>query len=752
MLKFLKSLWKFLESLYYALPIQLVVFQFKYHKAILGLWVIFFATIGQSFGSSLGIPYLYLAPEYMGEVSFVSLFLLGAGTGAFIAAYHISTYISDSYRIQFLGMLHKPFFTWFINNSLIPLLFIGFYCWKFIAFQTDVHGGFHGYYLWQLVGFLLGIMLVQSVLIIYFLGTNRNLAKEIGKQIFEDLNAGKVILGKAKTGMTMRYRIDWFLGANFRIRKVDKSVRADFRKMVEILNKNHGNALFLELGFLVVLVVLGLLEDYPFFQFPAAASFLIFFSLFLMLSSALTFWFRKIGFLAFIFLIGVLWAGHHFQLLKDRHPAFGMNYEAPPAAFTQENLNLVQGEDPSQLDRIATLEILDRWKLNYELEHGRGKKPKAVFVTTSGGGSRSAYLTFRSMQIADSLVEGNLMPHTRLITGASGGMVGAAYYRELYYQNLLGDSVPMEHRDYARNLTKDLLNPVLFKLVTGMFLPNQKIQLGDQRYKRDRGWAFDAQLMQNLPELKNRRLSDYRPQEAQGRLPMMILTPIIIKDGRRLYVSSTPVAYMASNIRFTGDYEMGYNGVEFLRFFADQDADSLLFATALRMNASFPVVTPYMALPSRPRIRLIDAGAGDNYGLQAMTKYLFTFREWFAKNTEAVLVIQIRDSEKIDPEENKESTTLVDRIMDPIGGTYESLSGSKEIMNDDYLSFTEGWYPGDITFVGIEYLRSDMDSTGIKASLSWRLTPKELESIEHTLTLPRNQHAFEEIQAFFKEE
>ena len=105
----------------------------------------------------------------------------------------------------------------------------------------------------------------------------------------------------------------------------------------------------------------------------------------------------------------------------------------------------------------------------------------------------------------------------------------------------------------------------------------------------------------------------------------------------------------------------------------------------------------------------------------------------------------------MDHDQYEEVNNLTEQAMDRIQSTYESLSRTKRSMNDDYLSFMEGWYPGNITYVGIEYLRSDIDSSGHKASLSWRLTPKELESIEHTLALPQNQRAFEEIEAFFRE-
>ena len=47
-------------------------------------------------------------------------------------------------------------------------------------------------------------------------------------------------------------------------------------------------------------------------------------------------------------------------------------------------------------------------------------------VSVSGGGTRSATFTFHVLRRADSILGGNLMRRTFLITGASGGMLGAA--------------------------------------------------------------------------------------------------------------------------------------------------------------------------------------------------------------------------------------------------------------------------------------------------------------------------------------
>ena len=60
-----------------------------------------------------------------------------------------------------------------------------------------------------------------------------------------------------------------------------------------------------------------------------------------------------------------------------------------------------------------------------------------VFVCASGGGHRASMFTMAMLQYADSTCGGKLMKQTVLMTGASGGMLGVAYFRELYYQNYL---------------------------------------------------------------------------------------------------------------------------------------------------------------------------------------------------------------------------------------------------------------------------------------------------------------------------
>jgi hypothetical protein len=89
-------------------------------------------------------------------------------------------------------------------------------------------------------------------------------------------------------------------------------------------------------------------------------------------------------------------------------------------------LNLASDANSEQ-DKIAFIKRLDAWKAKQT-----STLPVLYIINTSGGGLRSAYFTFNILQQLDSAMQGQLMANTVLINGASGGLLGAAYFRELY--------------------------------------------------------------------------------------------------------------------------------------------------------------------------------------------------------------------------------------------------------------------------------------------------------------------------------
>jgi len=77
----------------------------------------------ESVGVMLVIPYLFLDPEYLNRVSWISFFLMGIGFAVFTMGFHLSTYILDGEKFPFLAILSKPFIHYCLNNSIIPLIF-----------------------------------------------------------------------------------------------------------------------------------------------------------------------------------------------------------------------------------------------------------------------------------------------------------------------------------------------------------------------------------------------------------------------------------------------------------------------------------------------------------------------------------------------------------------------------------------------------------------------------------------------------
>src|SRR6185369_10194128 len=72
-------------------------------------------------------------------------------------------------------------------------------------------------------------------------------------------------------------------------------------------------------------------------------------------------------------------------------------------------------------DRLLDIEALEAWRKRV------GEQQPLVLVVTSGGASRSALWTAGVLDALARRIPA-FMDHVRVITGASGGMVGAAHY------------------------------------------------------------------------------------------------------------------------------------------------------------------------------------------------------------------------------------------------------------------------------------------------------------------------------------
>jgi hypothetical protein len=338
-----------------------------------------------------------------------------------------------------------------------------------------------------------------------------------------------------------------------------------------------------------------------------------------------------------------------------------------------------------------------------------------------------------------------------LVTGASGGLIGASYYRELKLRTKLGKTVHPYGAIHRQKISTDNLNPLIFSLLANdLFVGFTKFEYAGQYYQRDRAFTFEEELNKITERLMDRPIVSYNQFETLGIIPLVILTPTVINDGRKVYIASRPVSFMNQEIENFKDYTTEkVSGVDFHRFFRDQGAEHLRFLSALRMSATFPYITPNTTLPTDPPIQMMDAGISDNFGLSDAVRFVYAFRDWVDKNTSGVIFVSIRDSPKLHSISAKKGQTIVDAITQPISSVYNNFENFQDITSDLLIGQAHSWLTAPIDRVDIQYqaesyvdILQGMDSirqNNARASLSWRLTTREKEGIVANINSDKNK-------------
>lgn len=711
------------------------------------IWIILFGFVTETIALKYGIPHLFFDPEYMGEVSFVSFYILGFAFGGFFITWNITSYILNAYRFPFLATLSRPFVKYSLNNFIIPLTFFVAYIIYLYRFQVTAELISKTEVITRVIGLIAGFFSITSLSFAYFFTTNANLAKilGLGENLDSDLDYKKVDTDNAmslKKAMLLErgWRVDTYLSHFHKARPVRSTEHYDSKLLKRVFFQNHANALIVEMVTFVFLVSLGYLTDLQLFRIPAAASALLFFSILIMFVGAMGFWLR--GWRTFSF-IALMIGGNYFLMSETfdfKHQAFGLDYDLEPAAYNYDELTKMSSKVNVFKDKQRTMEILENWKAKFP----KDEKPKMIFINASGGGLRSAVWTMNVLQKLNESTHGDLMKQSILITGASGGMVGASYFRELYLKKIKEEISNPSDEQYLNNMSRDMLNALTLSIATNdLFNPFQKIKMGDNTYSKDRGYAFEQQLHENTLGALDKCLIDYREDEYKSKIPMMFLTPVIMKDGRSMVISAQDISYICRPAqKETAQIEAEIEGVEFRKLFKYNDGDSLRFSTALRLNATFPYITPNVSLPTSPVIEITDAGMRDNYGTTYATKFLYNFKDWIAENTSGIVFLQIRDTHKrfMDDQENKPSP--IGRVFYPIGNFFTNWQKFQDYQSDNLIGSAFNWFEGNIDLVSFQY---SPDANQKRASLSWHLTKLEQNMIKESLDAEVNQNSFRNL-------
>ena len=331
-----------------------------------------------------------------------------------------------------------------------------------------------------------------------------------------------------------------------------------------------------------------------------------------------------------------------------------------------------------------------------------------------------------------------------MITGASGGMVGAAYYREVLLRKYKGELKSTKSSLFIQDMGKDMLNKLSFMASTNdIFIRYRKFNYAGHDYVIDRGYGFETQLNENTNSIMDHSLGYYKSYEQKGIIPTMIFSPTIVNDGRRLLISSQSLRFLTNNSKEK------LNAVENLDFhdlLSKQNGDNVRFTSVLRSSATFPMVMPMIALPTSPEIQLMDAGIRDNYGGKTTLQFLNTMQDWIKENTSGVIIVQIRDVKKVRADEVYKQVSFMDKFTLPFGNMYKNFPRVQDFNQDELLEISKEAFSFPVDKISFNLLERKLD----RISLSWHLTRLEREKIQKAFFSKENQHSLKELKELLK--
>lgn len=721
---------KYLKGFWYSLPIQLFLLHFRRNAVILIFWYILFATLAGKFMENFGADSLYLAPEYYDEVNFLSTAFVGFAIGVFVMSWHITSFILYRRYVQFLASTAQPFLKFCINNSVIPILFLLFYLFKAVQYN----GVKELINFWQMLiliaGFLFGFVLSILIAFGYFFGADKTIYKSLKGAIQTanesyDATIKKINLPPETKGI----RVDWFFSARLHLRK-PRDVRHYSETFLDtVFKRHHFAAVIAFVTAFVLLVLIGFSSDSRLLQIPAAASITIFFALLVAVFGALSVFLKSWSLPAVLLVYLFLNFLYKQEIIDPRNKAYGLNYwnkDLRPE-YNQQSLLHLASDTNIQKDKQQFLQRLQAWKAKQT-----EAKPIMYIINTSGGGLRSANFTFRILQQLDSITKGTLMQKTILINGASGGMLGAAYFRELYLQNITNQNISIHNIDYTNNISKDLLNPLFSSFVSRDIIgPVQKFQFKNFRYVKDRGYAFEQKMNTNTQGILNKTVNDYAIAEANAIVPTMLFNSVISQDGRKMIICTQPVRFLMKPIADSNKITVNDpDAVDFNSFFAQQNSEQISVLSALRMNATFPFVLPNVWLPTKPVIDVMDAGIRDNYGQENTLRFLNVFKDWIKENVSKVVIISIRDRSITDWDKPYINNSLIGAFTKPAMQLQFNWFKMQDYYQHEQLTYISESFGKQLQKISFQYVASEKNKG---ASLSFHLTSKEKNEIATAL-------------------
>lgn len=735
-----------LKDIFYSFPIQLFILHFRKYQVLLVFWYVLGSTINSVFLKNYGADALFLSPEYLGNVNGLAALIVGLAMGVFIMSWNITTFILHSKRCKFLATTRQPFLIYCINNAILPLLFLIFYFMRMYPFDTEKELMSTAGTLVVMTGILGGQAIIYLFSFGFFFGAERRIRRALSPLVATSQHLSRPISGPGeKPQEAFGMKVSFLISSRFNFRKV-RDVSHYSQNFLDLVFKRHHFSgiisIFLAFGFLIVI---GFYMDDSVFQVPAAASIFIFFATMTAVIGSLTYFLQSWSLpfiIVLIFFVDIL---YQREIIDPRNKAYGLNYDNKNERPSYDKLSLQNLCTPAILeaDKTNMVTILENWK-----KKQNENMPVMVFINVSGGGLRSGTFVMNTLQQIDSITNGMMLQHTMLISGASGGMLAATYYRELYRLKQKGQPVNLHDQRYTNNIALDLLNPMFSSMIArDIFAPAQKFSISNHNYVKDRGYAFEQKLLANSNGILNGQLKDYAADEKASTIPLMIFSSTITRDGRRMMVCSQPVSFLMKPLQYAADTTISPDAVDFSALFSKQAPLNLRLLTAMRMNATFPYVLPNVWMPTNPVIDVMDAGLRDNFGEETTLRFIENFKDWISANTGGVIVVQLRDRMKDNWQLPFETGSVTDILIKPATMLQHNWYKIQDYAESNQFSYLKDAMDSNLHGITFMYVPKEEDNS---ATLNFHISESDRRDVISSFDNIYNQEMLKKLVKLLK--
>lgn len=375
------------------------------------------------------------------------------------------------------------------------------------------------------------------------------------------------------------------------------------------------------------------------------------------------------------------------------------------------------------------------------------KRPNlVVLVATSGGGIQAAAWTAAVLDEIQAQ-EPSFKKHLALISGASGGSLGAMHWLQATYGDARGGS-----RAATEVARYNALDHAAWGLLKPDFL--RSIIPGSHSFfeVEDRGEALERKWLDALGELRQSRpdpmMSHWMANASRDKDPW----PVFAINATQLE-SGQPFVFA------TGAMDNPQPGERRVKAMGKQ-TESLIgmrhdirVVTAVRLGATFPWVSPAARSAGIPHIG--DGGYFDNSGTLTLIRWLkqaITGMREVAGSEREILVVRLSSF----PKRVEKPSDNEDRTAPSRGWTFQSYSplqalyavreaGQQEFGTELVEASVGRWHahPG-VRFIDLPYVAPGHCK---QPPLSWRLTDVQIGCLDSALKALRDDQSFKDLVA-----